>query len=200
MLMSNEPAAARKPFLSLLQVVFLGSIITADFAFGLVAKNLLAPTPILNFVRIDMIVPVMLMLLTRRILDRFGVLILYEFVWGTFSVFAMPAAFGLPGMLKIVPAVAQGIFLDGLMSLFRRMESVQLYVTAIVGGVLSSVVLYALKVALGTPWSVVVQLLLGIHMVSNVVVWISAAWIAQIVWRRIRSLPIVRRLCLVSPD
>ncbi|HTY36210.1 MAG TPA: hypothetical protein VMH23_03815 [Bacteroidota bacterium] len=185
--------------MSLLQTVFLGSIITADFAFGLVAKNVLAPTQVLNIIRIDMIVPVMLMLVTRRILDRFGVLILYELVWGTFSVFAMPAAFGLPGLLKILPAVAQGIILDGLMSIFHRMERLQLYVTAGIGGILSSVVLYALKIALGTPWSAVVKLLLGIHMLSNVIIWLSAAWVAQVVWQRIQPLPIVRRLCIVSP-
>lgn len=189
-----------KPFLSLLQLVFLASIITADFAFGLVAKNILAPTQILNIIRIDMIVPVMLMLVTRRILDRFGVLVLYELVWGTFSVFAMPAAFGLPGMMKIVPAVAQGFFLDGLMSMFRRHERIRLYITALIGGILSSVVLYALKVALGTPWSAVVQFLLGLHMVSNCIVWFAAAWLAGVVWNRLRDLPIVRRLCLVPED
>ena len=186
--------------LSLLQIIFLGTIITADFAFGLVAKNILAPTQILSIVRIDMVVPVMLMLLTRRILDRFGVLILYEFVWGTFSVFAMPGAFGLPGLLKIVPAVVQGIFLDTWMSLLRRFEKTKLYITAVAGGILSSIALYALKVALGTPWSAVVKVLLGVQMISNCIIWISAAWLTQIVWQRIHTLPIIRRLCYVAAD
>jgi hypothetical protein len=196
--MNSENILPAQPFLSLLQTIFLASIITADFAFGLVAKNVLAPTQILSVIRLDMIVPVMLMLLTRRILDRFGVLILYEFVWGTFSVFAMPGAFGLPGLLKIVPAVTQGIFLDTLMSLFRKYDKLRLFITTIVGGILSSVVLYALKVALGTPWSTVVQFLFGIHMATNLIIWVSAAWLSWVVWQRIRTLPIVRRLMIVS--
>lgn len=175
-------------------------MIAADFGFGLVLKNLLMPTQILSVIRLDMIVPVILLLITRKIVDKFGILILYEAVWGLFSVFAMPAAFGLPGLLKLIPAITQGIILDALMSLFQRYHRVRFILAALLGGTLSAVTYYALRIALGMPWSDVVRLLFGIQMATNLLIWGIGAALALVVWERIRNTPAARRLQVVSDN
>ncbi|RKY83785.1 hypothetical protein DRP98_06415 [candidate division KSB1 bacterium] len=190
----------RKPFLSTTQTVFLASMIAADFGFGLVVKNLLSPTHILSIVRVDMIVPIMLMLITRKIVDRFGILILYEGVWGLFSVFAMPAAFGLPGFLKLIPALSQGIILDSLMSLLRRYHRTRFFISAIWGGFLSSVAFFGLRLALGYPWVRVVQLLFGIRMLTGLLVWACGATLALSVWEKIKDTQMVRRIVYAGGD
>lgn len=188
---------SKKPFLTPIQTIFLGSMITADFAFGLAVKNLLAPTQILQVIRLDMMVPIMLMLVTRMIIDRFGVLILYEGVWGLFSVFAMPAAFGLPGFLKLIPALTQGIILDALMSLLKRSTRPRLIISAVLGGLLSSITFYGLRLALGMPWSKVVQLLFGTQLLTGLIVWASGAVLTWLVWEKIHKTQAVRRIQFV---
>lgn len=181
-------------FLTPIQTVFLATMIASDFAFGMVVKNLLAPTHILDVIRIDMIVPFMLMLVTRLIVDRFGVLILYEAVWGVLSVIAMPAAFGLPGLLKLIPAISQGIILDGLMSLFKPHHKTRVYVAAIIGGFISTLLFFGLKILLGMPWSVFIQILFGVQMLTNVLVWFSGAFLTLVVFERIRNTQMLRRI------
>ncbi|ACF12911.1 hypothetical protein Ctha_0440 [Chloroherpeton thalassium ATCC 35110] len=169
-------------------------MITADFALGLAMKNLLAPTKILSIVRIDMVIPFMLMLVTRQLLDRFGVLILYELVWGLFSVFAMPAAFGLPGLLKLIPAVAQGIILDVLMSSFKQNVKLRFFVSGILGGLLSTLSYFAIRLALGMPWAKVVQILFGVQLLTGFLVWAAGAWLGVLVWENIKDSQPARRL------
>ena len=184
-------------FLTPIQTIFLASMISADFAFGLAVKNLLMPTHILNVVRLDMVIPVMLMLLTRLIIDRFGVLILYEGVWGLFSVFAMPASFGLPGLLKLIPALTQGVILDALMSFLKHAGRWRLIISALVGGFLSAISYFALRLALGLPWSQVVQVLVGTQLFSGLFVWTSGALLTGLVWNKIKETQAVRRIQFV---
>ncbi|MBD3167264.1 hypothetical protein GF324_11740 [bacterium] len=188
-----------KPFLTNTQIVFLASMIAADFGSGLVIKNLLAPTHILDLIRIDMIVPIVLMLVTRRLLDRFGVLILYETVWGICSVFAMPAAFGLPGLLKLLPAVTQGIILDTLMSLFRRFHRLRFYISALLGGTLSFFAYFGIRLALGYPWNEVIRALFSVQLLTTALVWVAGAALALLVWKQIGSTPLARRLAVAEP-
>ncbi|MBN1351942.1 hypothetical protein JXJ21_21240 [candidate division KSB1 bacterium] len=187
----------KKPFLTPVQTIFLASMITADFAFGLAVKNLLAPTQILNIIRLDMVVPIMLMLVTRLIIDRFGVLILYEGVWGLFSVFAMPGAFGLPGFLKLIPALSQGIILDSLMSLMKSALKPRLMISSVLGGLLASIAFYALRFALGMPWSQFVQMIFGIQLLTGLVIWASGAVLTWLVWEKISGSQAVRRIQFV---
>jgi hypothetical protein len=63
--------------------VFIGSVVALDFAVGQLSKSLLHASGITNFVRLDMFLPVTLWMLTRLIVDRFGVLTAYQFAWGT---------------------------------------------------------------------------------------------------------------------
>lgn len=175
-------------------------MIAADFAFGMAVKNLLAPTHILSVVRIDMVVPFMLMLVTRCVIDRFGVLIIYEGVWGLLSVFAMPTAFGLPGLLKLVPALTQGVILDTLMSIFKRHEKLRFYVSAMVGGLLSTLLYFALKFALGMPWTKVVQIIFGLQMLTNIFIWIAGAVLSLQVWNQIKGSQMVRRIQFVPEN
>jgi hypothetical protein len=188
---------SRQPFLTPIQTIFLASMISGDFAFGLAVKNLLAPTQILNVIRLDMVIPVMLMLITRLMIDRFGVLILYEGVWGLFSVFAMPGAFGLPGLLKLIPALTQGVILDALMSFLKNAGRWRLIISALLGGLLSSITYYALRLALGFPWSQVVQILLGTQLFSGLFIWTSGALLTRLVWNKIKETQAVRRIQFV---
>ena len=192
-------SSVRNPYLSTTQTIFLASMIAADFGFGLAVKNLLAPTHILSVVRIDMVVPITLMLVTRKMVDRFGVLLLYEGVWGIFSVFAMPSAFGLPGFLKLIPALSQGLILDSLMSLLRRYHKIRFLVSAVCGGCLSSVAFFGLRLALGMPWTRVIEVLFGVQMVTGFVVWGGGAALGLLVWNKIKDTHTVRRITYV-PD
>ena len=193
-------SSVRNPYLSTTQTIFLASMIAADFGFGLAVKNLLAPTHILSVVRIDMVVPITLMLVTRKMVDRFGVLLLYEGVWGLFSVFAMPSAFGLPGFLKLIPALSQGLILDSLMSLLRRYHKVRFFISAVCGGFLASAAFFGLRLALGMPWVRVVQLLFGVRMATGVLVWAGGAALALLVWEKIKDTQMVRRIVYARGD
>jgi hypothetical protein len=139
-----------------------------------------------------MFIPVTLWMLTRLIVDRFGVLMAYQFAWGVLATFAFPGAM-LPGPLKLIPAVIQGLFHDAGFSLFRRFPRGRVFVSAIVGGFLSKVVVMLLRVqVLGLPWTRVTEALFGVQALTSVLVSAAAAGLALVVWSRIRNLQITR--------
>jgi len=174
--------------------VFIGSVVALDFAVGQLSKSLLHASGVTNFIRVDMFIPVVLWMLTRLIVDRFGVLTAYQFAWGTLAIFAFPGAM-LPGPLKLIPAVIQGLLHDAGFSLFRRFPRGRVFVSAIVGGFLSKVVLMLLRVqVLGLPWTKVTQALFGMQAVTSIVLNAAAAGLALLVWARIRDLQITRML------
>lgn len=174
--------------------VFIGSVVALDFAVGQLSKSLLHASGITNFVRLDMFLPVVLWMLTRLIVDRFGVLTAYQFGWGTLAIFAFPGAM-LPGPLKLIPAVIQGLLHDAGFSLFRRFPRGRVFVSAIVGGFLSKVAVMLLRVqVLGLPWTKVTQALFGMQAVTSIVLNAVAAGLALLVWARIRDLQITRML------
>jgi hypothetical protein len=174
--------------------VFIGSIVALDFACGQLSKSLLHASGITNFVRLDMAIPVVLWMLTRLIVDRFGVLTAYQFAWGTLAIFAFPGAM-LPGPLKLIPAVIQGLLHDAGFSLFRRFPRGRVFVSAIVAGFLSKVALMLLRVqVLGLPWTKVTQALFGVQAVTSIALDAAAAALALVIWARIRNLQITRML------
>jgi hypothetical protein len=174
--------------------VFIGSVVALDFAVGLLSKSLLHASGITNFVRLDRFLPVVLWMLTRLIVDRFGVLTAYQFGWGTLAIFAFPGAM-LPGPLKLIPAVIQGLLHDAGFSLFRRFPRGRVFVSAIVGGFLSKVVVMLLRVqVLGLPWTKVTQALFGMQAITSIALDAAAAGLALLVWARIRDLQITRML------
>lgn len=183
----------RKSFTNV-QIIFLASIISLDFASGMLIKNVLLPTNVLAVIRLDMIVPVALMMLSRLIIDRFGTLIIYEAMWGALSVAAMPGAFGLPGLLKLAPSLVQGIAYDSFFSALRRLGAPRVYIAAVAGGFLSSVVQAALKILLGMPWGKAAALLFGTQVLTSVLVNILGSLIAIIVWSRVRNLHLIKRI------
>jgi hypothetical protein len=174
--------------------VFIGSVVALDFAVGQLSKSLLHASGVTNFVRLDMLLPVVLWMLTRLIVDRFGVLTAYQFAWGTLAIFAFPGAM-LPGPLKLIPAVIQGLLHDAGFSLFRRFPRGRVFVSAIVGGFLSNVAMMLLRVqVLGLPWTKITQALFGMQAVTSIVLNAAAAGLALLVWARIRNLQITRML------
>jgi len=201
-MLGGRPSEAKwMPFGFLpLQTAFLASMVAADFAFGLVVKNVLAPTHILSVVRIDMVIPVMLMLTARKVVDRFGTLILYQAVWGTFALFAMPAALGLPGILKLPPVLLQGLVMDSLMSILKRRHRARFILAALSGGVIGSLCSFSLKVALGMPWTDLIRWLFGVQLFTGMFVWAAGAALALMVWERIKDTQMVKRLTYVPSD
>jgi hypothetical protein len=174
--------------------VFIGSVVALDFAVGQLSKSLLHASGVTNFIRVDMFIPVVLWMLTRLIVDRFGVLTAYQFGWGTLAIFAFPGAM-LPGPLKLIPALIQGLLHDAGFSLFRRFPRGRVFVSAIVGGFLSKVVVMLLRVqVLGLPWTKVTQALFGMQAVTSIILNAAAAGLALLIWARIRDLQITRML------
>jgi len=183
--------------LSTAQVVFFASVVALDFGWGLVFKTALQLTAIHEVARLEMVVSVMLMVLARLMLDRFGTLILYELAWGLLAAVFMPAAGGQPGFLKLVPALTQGIIFDILFSLLRHpLPVARAYVAILVGGVLGPTMAIFFRVALGMPWATATQALFGISLLTSLVINGFGVYLALIVWKRISSLELVAMLRL----
>ncbi len=187
----------KKPYFTTVEILFLASMIGLDFAWGMVVGPLLSAAGVLEVVRIDMVVPVAMMLVTRLVIDRFGTLVVYEFVWGVLAALARPASFGnIPAFMKIVPAVIYGLILDCLMELFRNRRLLRLNVAAVAGGAANQAAFLLIRMLFGLPWSGVVQLLFGVSLITTAAVNLVAAHMAFLVWngiersgwdRRIRS-------------
>lgn len=172
--------------------VFIGSMVALDFAAGQLAKSVLRASGVGNFIRLDMFIPVTLWMLTRLVVDRFGVLAAYQFAWGVLATFALPGAL-LPGPLKLIPAVLQGLIHDAAFSLLPRCPRGRVFVSAVVGGLASNLVITALRVqVLGLPWTKVTQALFGVQALTSVLVSAAAAGLALVVWSRICNLHITR--------
>ena len=183
--------------LSTAQVVFFASVVALDFGWGLVFKTALQLTAIHEVARLEMVVSVMLMVIARLMLDRFGTLILYELAWGLLAAVFMPAAGGQPGFLKLVPALTQGIIFDLLFSLLRHpLPVARAYVAILVGGVLGPTMAIFFRVAMGMPWATATQALFGISLLTSLVINGFGVYLALVVWKRISSLELVAMLRL----
>ena len=183
--------------LSTAQVVFFASVVALDFGWGLVFKTALQLTAIHEVARLEMVVSVMLMVIARLMLDRFGTLILYELAWGLLAAVFMPAAGGQPGFLKLVPALTQGIIFDILFSLLRHpLPVARAYVAILIGGVLGPTMAIFFRVAMGMPWATATQALFGISLLTSLVINGFGVYLALVVWKRISSLELVAMLRL----
>lgn len=183
--------------LSTAQVVFFASVVALDFGWGLVFKTALQLTALHEVARLEMIVPAMLMVILRLMLDRFGTLFLYELAWGFLAAVLMPAAGGQPGFLKLVPALTQGIVFDVLFSVLRRpLPMARAYVAILVGGILGPSMAMLVRVAMGMPWATATQTLFGISLVTSLVINGFGVYLGLVVWRRIEPLQMTAMLRL----
>lgn len=183
--------------LSTAQVVFFASVVALDFGWGLVFKTALQLTAIHEVARLEMVVPVMLMIIVRLMFDRFGTLIVFELAWGLLASVLMPVAGGQPGFLKLVPALSQGIIFDLLFSLLQRsLPTGRAYVAILVGGVIGPSLAMLVRVAMGIPWATATQTLFGISLVTSLVINGFGAYLGLVVWKRIAPLQAVAMLRL----
>lgn len=182
-----------RPF-SVAELSFISAMIAMDFGSGFVIKPLLGATGVMNVIRLDMILPMMMLLVTRLVVDRFGTLILYEGVWGLLASMALPASYGLPGLLKMIPAIAHGLTLDTLMSLFRNYHRLRLAVTGVVGGAVNTLLLMLVRIAFGMPWSKATKVFLGVNLATGALVHGIAVVLAILVWRGIGNSVWVKRI------
>ncbi len=185
----------KKRGLSTAQVVFFASMVALDFGWGMVFKTALQLTAIHSVARLEMIVSIMLMVLTRLMLDRFGTLIAYELAWGLLAAVFMPAAGGEPGFLKLVPALTQGVVFDALFTLLRRpLPFGRAYVAILVGGLVGPSAAMVVRTAMGMPWATATQYLFGISLVTSLAINGLGVWLALTVWKRINGLQAVAML------
>jgi len=183
--------------LSTAQVVFFASVVALDFGWGLVFKTALQLTALHEVARLEMIVPAMLMVITRFMLDRFGTLFLYELSWGLLAAVLMPAAGGQPGFLKLVPALTQGIVFDVLFSVLRRPLPIgRAYVAILGGGLLGPSMAMLVQVAMGLPWATATRTLFGISLLTSILINGFGVYLGLVVWRRIAPLQITAMLRL----
>ena len=158
-------------------------MIVLDCAYGLVVVPVLAAAGILEIIRIDMIIPIMMMLVTRLTVDRFGTLIIYELIWGLLAVMAKPASFGIPGFFKLIPALAYGIILDSLMQIDRKRVYPRMLVAGVVGGIVNTAAFLGIRMLFGMPWSTVVKTLFWVNIITVTIVKLIALHPAFPVWR-----------------
>ena len=183
--------------LSTAQVVFFASVVALDFGWGLVFKTALQATAIHEVARLEMVVSVMLMVLVRLMLDRFGTLICFELAWGLLAAVLMPAAGGQPGFMKLVPALTQGLVFDLLFSLLQdRMPVGRAYAAILVGGVVGPCAAMAVRVAMGMPWATATQIFFGVSLLTSLVINGFGVYLALVVWKRISGQHVVAMLRL----
>ena len=176
------------------ELLVIASMVAADFGFGLLVKPLLTAMHLTSVVRLDMILPLAMVLLTRLIVDKFGTLTLYQLLIGILATLAWPESFGLPGPLKLPLFLVQGLIWDGCMSVLRPWLVPRLLVTTLAGAVAASVTGLGLRVALGLPFAPLVKLLWGVQLAGIVLVGLVATALALAVWRSLRHLTVVRRI------
>ena len=174
----------RKPYFTTVEILFLSSMIGLDFAYGMVVGPILSASGILEVIRIDMVIPVVMMLVTRLLVDKFGTLVIYEIVWGILAMLARPASMGgIPAFMKLVPLLAYGLILDTCMGLFRDRLYVRLLLAGVVGGIANQFVFLGVRLLFGLPWSAAVQIFLGVNILTNILVNAIAVHLAFLVWR-----------------
>jgi len=181
-------------YFSTVEILFLSSMIGLDFAYGLVVVPILSAAGILEIIRIDMIIPIMMMLVTRLTIDRFGTLIVYELIWGLLAVMAKPASFGIPGFFKLIPALAYGIILDSLMEIRKDHVYPRMLLAGVVGGIVNLAAFLGIRMLFGLPWSTVVKILFGINVITVTIVNLVAVHLAFLVWRGVERSGWVRRI------
>ncbi|EFL51495.1 conserved hypothetical protein [Solidesulfovibrio fructosivorans JJ]] len=187
----------KKRGLTTAQVVFFASMVALDFGWGMVFKTALQMTAIHAVARLEMVVSVMLMVITRLMLDRFGTLIAYELAWGLLAAVFMPAAGGDPGFMKLVPAAVQGLVYDALFTWLRNsMPLGRAYVAMLVGGLIGPSAAMVARVAMGMPWATASQVLFGISLVTSLGINALGVWLALTVWKRVGGLAAVAMLRL----
>jgi len=184
-----------KKYFTTVEIFFIASMIGLDFAYGMVVGPLLSATGVLEIIRIDMIIPIMMMLTTRLVVDKFGTLIVYEFVWGVLAMVARPASFAaMPGFLKLIPALTYGIMLDSLMELFKQKLYARILIAGVVGSIVYQFVFTGMRILYGLPWSEAVQILFGIRLVTTIVVNVLAIHLTYLIWTSVERTGWVRRI------
>jgi hypothetical protein len=175
------------------QVIFLATMVALDFAFGWLAKPLMQALGLATFLHVEMIPPVMLILLSRLTLDRFGVLLAYEAAWALIAMVAMPGGV-LPGPLKLVPLLITGLVMDGAFSACRRWGTGRIALASVLGGLAGALCQGGLRILLGLPWARSTQVYIGFQLLGGVAVHAAGAFLAVLVWRRVQEHPALQGL------
>jgi hypothetical protein len=170
------------------QLVFISLMVAADISIGFIVKPVLGAIGIDQLIRLDLILPTAFHILVRLLIDRFGTILLYEFVWGIIAMLTMPTSYAsLPGPAKLIPALINGLILDSLLQFFKNRPALRVTIAAVVGGCVSMAALMTVRVAFGFPWSKVVKILLGVQMGTGLLVNAAGAMLGLKIWQTLKD-------------
>jgi hypothetical protein len=139
------------------EIVFITTMVAFDIAMGMFLKPLLGLTGITAFIRIDMILPLAIIFFTRRWVNKFGTIIVYELLWAIAASFVMPMSFDTPGLLKLLAAFVFSLTFELLYYFLPKKHNINIWVSAILGSILNKVVLLGIKIMLGFPFMNIVK-------------------------------------------
>ena len=177
------------------QLVFISLMVAADIGIGFIVKPVLGTVGIDQVIRLDLILPTAFHILARLLIDRFGTVLLYEFIWGVIAMLTMPASYAsLPGPAKLIPALINGLVLDSLLQLFKSKPVLRVTLAAVVGGCVSMAALMVVRVTFGFPWSRVVKILLGIQMGTGILVYAAGAILGLKIWQTLKDTYLARTI------
>jgi hypothetical protein len=163
-------------------------MVAADIGMGLIVKPVLGIMGIDQIVRLDLVLPTAFLILTRLLIDRFGTVVLYEFLWGVIAMLTMPTSYAsVPGPVKLIPALIDGLVLDSLLELFKSRPLLRVTVAAVVGGIVNTAALMILRLAFGFPWFRIVKILFGVQMGTSVLVCGAGAILGLRIWKSLRG-------------
>ena len=177
------------------QLVFISLMVAADIGIGFIVKPVLGAIGIDQVIRLDLLLPMAFHILARMLIDRFGTVVLYEFIWGVIAMLTMPTSYAsLPGPAKLIPALINGLVLDSLLQLFRNKPALRVTVAAVLGGCISMAALMTVRVAFGFPWSKVVKILLGVQMGTGILVYAAGAILGYKTWQTLKDTYLARTI------
>jgi len=134
------------------EIVFITTMVAFDIGVGMFLKPLLGLTGLTAFIRIDMILPLTIIFFTRKWINKFGTIFVYEFLWALAASFVMPMSFDTPGILKLLPAFVFAFVFELLYYYLPKKMNFNIWGAAILGSLINQFSLIGVKLALGFPF------------------------------------------------
>ena len=132
-------------------------MVAFDIGSGMFLKPVIGLTGITSFIRIDMILPLTIIFFTRKWVNKFGTIILYEFLWALAASFVMPMTFNTPGIIKLIPAIIFALVFEILFYIFPSKNDFNLWIAAILGSIINRFSLIGVKILLGFPFMNIIK-------------------------------------------
>lgn len=179
------------------EIILITTMVAIDISHGIFLKPVMNSTGITNFIKIDMIIPLAIMFLTRKMIDKFGTLIIYEVLWCIASSFIIPFTFDTPGLLKLIPALLFGIVFELLYSFTPKTKSINLWISVIAGNFINKFILLGFKLIMGIPFINIIKAFFMVQLFTSIIVSIIAGFMTLLIYKKLnlnKSNSIYRKL------